>query len=96
MVTPELVEELLVSGHQIGKCLHQHPCCRKRYPLEECQEKGAYYYLHHYPLSMWLGSESVGVFVVLEDRKRSSTMRLPSAGERPKDWHAHNAFFLVR
>ena len=39
MVTPELVEELLVSGHQIRKCLRQHPCCRKRYPLDwKCHE----------------------------------------------------------
>jgi len=30
--TPELVEELLVSGHQIGKSLRQHPRCRERYP----------------------------------------------------------------
>jgi hypothetical protein len=32
MNTPELVEELLVSGHQIGNCLRQHPRCRERYP----------------------------------------------------------------
>jgi len=32
MNTPELVEEFLVSGHQIGKCLRQRPRCRKRYP----------------------------------------------------------------
>jgi hypothetical protein len=32
MNTPEQVEELLVSGHQIGKCLRQRPRCRERYP----------------------------------------------------------------
>ena len=32
MNTPELVEELLVSGHQIGNCLRQHPRRRESYP----------------------------------------------------------------
>jgi hypothetical protein len=50
MNTPELVEELLVSGHQIGKCLRQHPRCHVRYPNRSamngsgpCQEGGTYY-----------------------------------------------------
>ena len=52
MNTPEQVEELLVSGHQIGKCLRQHRRCHKRYSNRSamngsrlCQEVGTYYYL---------------------------------------------------
>ena len=58
--TPELVEQVLVSRHQIGKCLRQHPRGRRYYHIHhKCHEwkwvmsrDGKTYCIHFHPLSM--------------------------------------------